>query len=212
MWTDSEPVLKQIFDVTSPLKGFVGNRISRIQDETKIDEWRYVPTDLNPADYITKGIRADEPEKWAIFHQGPAFLRDDESRWPKMTVNRHPTPPDPVVIYASTVDPHNPTSAAILKIVDNESNWYKKVMRIASCVRALRLWKGARARKNANPKNPSPLSMSDPVASDAEDGTTPVEASTIPSGGGSTPASPRWIDTSSFPYVIGHLEDRRQRG
>ena len=50
--------------------------------------------------------------------------------------------------------------------------------------------------------------MSDPAAGVAEDGTTPAEASTISSGGGSTPASSRWIDTSTFPYVIG--SDYRQ--
>ena len=201
MWTDSEAVLKQIFDVTTAPKGFVGNRIARIQDETTIDEWRYVPGTRNPADYITRGIRADEPEKWAIFHQGPDFLRDDESRWPEMTVNRHPTPPDPVVIYSSSVA--FPTSAAILKIADSEGNWYKKVLRIASCVRALRLWKIARGKKNANQTNLTSISMSDPATTDSEGGTTPAEASTAPSGGDSAPALPRWIDTSAWPQVNG---------
>ena len=91
MWTDSTAVLKWIFDTTSAPKGFVGNRVARLQDSTEVDEWRHVPGELNPADLITRGIRADEPEKWAEYHNGPAFLRDEEENWPEMIVERHPT-------------------------------------------------------------------------------------------------------------------------
>ena len=74
IWCDSTAVLEQIFDESSPPKGFVGNRVVRIQDATVADEWNYVPSTLNPADYITRGIRADEAKKWAIYHRGPDFL------------------------------------------------------------------------------------------------------------------------------------------
>ena len=42
MWTDSECVLKQIFNRTSNYRAYVANRLSKIHAATKVCEWRYV--------------------------------------------------------------------------------------------------------------------------------------------------------------------------
>ena len=142
IWCDSTAVLEQIFDESSPPKGFVGNRVVRIQDATVADEWNYVPSTLNPADYITRGIRADEAKKWAIYHRGPDFLRGPESGWPEMIVNRHPNPPDPIVMFAtSSGEAPTPSSAALLEMAESRSDWYDKTFRIASAIRARQAWR-----------------------------------------------------------------------
>ena len=190
MWTDSEPVLKQIFDQTTAPRGFVGNRIARIQDETSIDEWRYVPSSLNPADLITRGIRADETEKWAFFHKGPEFLRDAEERWPEMTVNRYPTPPDPIIIYASVVESTPIPLSAVLEMADRKGEWFNKVFRIASIVRAVRVWKTAVLRRAArNPFHSFPI-VEKPATPAPPPATAPAPAPATATAPAPIPAPP----------------------
>ena len=41
-------------------KPFVANRIGEIQLFTSPNQWRYVPTEFNPADYLTRGLKVLE--------------------------------------------------------------------------------------------------------------------------------------------------------
>jgi len=50
MWSDSECVLKWINDMDTRFPTFIKNRLTKIHELTKAVDWRYVPTDLNPAD------------------------------------------------------------------------------------------------------------------------------------------------------------------
>ena len=52
-WTDSTSVLAQL-RTQCKLKPFFAVRMSEILDSSYGDQWHYVPTDQNPADYITK--------------------------------------------------------------------------------------------------------------------------------------------------------------
>ena len=75
MWTDSQCVLKQIFDTTKNFKAFFSNRLSKIHAATDNKEWRYVDSKNNPADHASRGIQAHKMEKWDVFHNGPRFLK-----------------------------------------------------------------------------------------------------------------------------------------
>ena len=47
------------------LKRFVANRVDGIRQSTSPVDWRYVPTESNPADYGTRGLKPDAIEqKW----------------------------------------------------------------------------------------------------------------------------------------------------
>ena len=177
MWTDSEYVLKSIFDTTTAPRGFVGNRVARIQDETTAEQWNYVPSGDNPADLITKGIRADEPEKWRFFHEGPAFLRGPESGWPEMTVNRHPTPPDPVLL----VDVETVPLPMVLQLAEEPSEWVNKKFRVAAVVRAARVWmeKTEFLRLKSNPFETFPMVPENSTAAPAADETPTHQAEPI---------------------------------
>merc|ERR1711989_243806 len=63
---------------------FVSNRVNRVLLSTKAQEWRWVPTDLNPADVVSRGARPKEEEKWKLFYGGPAYIRKDEDCWPEI--------------------------------------------------------------------------------------------------------------------------------
>ncbi|XP_064637114.1 uncharacterized protein LOC135493593 [Lineus longissimus] len=83
-WTDSTTVLRYLKNVTKRFKSFVANRISEILETTNSDQWRYIPTHLNPADCCSRGMKAAAlcaDEQWKT---GPTFLRQEEDTWPRL--------------------------------------------------------------------------------------------------------------------------------
>ncbi|XP_052855621.1 uncharacterized protein LOC128264250 [Drosophila gunungcola] len=54
-WSDSSIVLAWIRQPPREFNVFVSNRIAKIQEMTKIVAWHHVPTDLNPADVVSRG-------------------------------------------------------------------------------------------------------------------------------------------------------------
>jgi len=83
-WTDSSGVLWWIRGHSRHFKPFVANRIGEIQAETSPERWRYVPTNDNPADYLTRGTTLDELSQLRSWWEGPAFLFKDEAYWPQL--------------------------------------------------------------------------------------------------------------------------------
>lgn len=86
-WCDSNVVLCWINKDPSKLKTFVANRISEILDLTNAKDWRHVPTDVNPADLISRGVNAHHLRDSSMWWLGPSFLFEDESKWPRLHQN-----------------------------------------------------------------------------------------------------------------------------
>lgn len=83
LWTDSLTVLEWIQSDSCRYKVFVGTRVSEIQELSDHRSWRYVNTQDNPADDITRGKSLQslaEPNRWS---QGPPFLKQGQEHWPK---------------------------------------------------------------------------------------------------------------------------------
>ena len=55
-WSDATVVLRYINNTSSRFRTFVANRIELIHTLTLADQWRYVLTDLNPADIASRGV------------------------------------------------------------------------------------------------------------------------------------------------------------
>ena len=53
------------------------------------DQWRHVSTAVNPADYLTRGVKVEELVnlKW----EGPEYLKQDESTWPRNVTDKEPS-------------------------------------------------------------------------------------------------------------------------
>ncbi|KAL6469323.1 hypothetical protein MHYP_G00228470 [Metynnis hypsauchen] len=81
-WSDSTTVLAWIKSESCRFKVFVGTRIAEIHEITDVSDWRYVDSELNPADDITRGktlMELSKPSRWT---QGPQFLLQDAESWP----------------------------------------------------------------------------------------------------------------------------------
>ncbi|XP_071153450.1 uncharacterized protein [Mytilus edulis] len=82
-WSDSCIVLHWLKS-SKPLKRFIANRVREITESTNQHEWRYCPTEYNPADLLTRGIDADQYINSVIWKKGPNWLTN-QTKWPEIT-------------------------------------------------------------------------------------------------------------------------------
>ena len=80
-FTDSTTVLWWL-RAHRELDVFVGNRICRILDQSRLSQWFYVNTKENPADIPTRGMSGKKLAKSKLWWEGPAFLRCNPDDWP----------------------------------------------------------------------------------------------------------------------------------
>ncbi|XP_058449453.1 uncharacterized protein LOC131429392 [Malaya genurostris] len=73
-WTDSTIVLHWIRSPPTIWKVFVSNRIAEVQRLTKGLAWRHVPTDQNPADHVSRGLRPGQMLNDALWWHASPFL------------------------------------------------------------------------------------------------------------------------------------------
>ena len=55
-WTDSNIVLGYIQNKTKRFKIFLAYKIHQIHESCRVEQWRYVPSKLNPADHASRGF------------------------------------------------------------------------------------------------------------------------------------------------------------
>lgn len=83
LWCDSKVTLSWIRSSPHLLQVFVGNRVSEIQKHAPAEFWHYVPSDHNPANYLSKGSSPGElvrnQDDWFL---GPKWLYQASSHWP----------------------------------------------------------------------------------------------------------------------------------
>lgn len=129
LWSDSTTALSWIRCPPRAFKPFVGVRVAEIQETHDPIIWRYVPTGLNPADALTKGIKVEQLESW---HKGPDFLKFPPSEWPNREVNKRSGNDDPErkPVTISVAQVKNVLEFA--KKFTNRSNDWKKIRRLTA--------------------------------------------------------------------------------
>ena len=89
-WTDSACVLYWIRGYSKKLKPFVANRVAEIQLFANPDQWRHVPTQMNPADCLTRGIKLSDLVNLKMWWKGPDCLEKDQEFWLKNEFQKIP--------------------------------------------------------------------------------------------------------------------------
>ncbi|GFS69892.1 DUF1758 domain-containing protein [Trichonephila clavipes] len=78
LWSDSMIVLSWIRKESYQLKTFVANRIATIQEMTSSEQWRYVATEDNPADFVSRGRDSLKLKTCELWWNGPKFLMSNQ--------------------------------------------------------------------------------------------------------------------------------------
>jgi hypothetical protein len=153
-WTDSMSVLRYIANTTIRFHTFVANRVTTIQEGSTLDQWRYVPTQDNPADATSRGINVDDQratKQWLS-----AFLWEPESEWPKSEFSRELLPEDPDVkkvhatLAAENLETNGENKTKTCTVTVDEifarySNWEPLKTTVAWLLRAQRGFKQRRS-------------------------------------------------------------------
>ncbi|KAJ0067393.1 hypothetical protein NL108_003442 [Boleophthalmus pectinirostris] len=80
-YTDSKVVLGYIYNQTRRFYVYVHNRVQRILQSTRSNQWKYVPSELNPADFGSRSVTAAQLSS-TTWLEGPAFLRKSSTQVP----------------------------------------------------------------------------------------------------------------------------------
>lgn len=110
-WCDSTIVLGWLLMTPSSLQVFVANRVVEIQELSDILDWKHVPTQDNPADYVSRGVNPNDLLSLDMYWSGPTWLELNDNFWPQNNVYQKDLPELRKIIQANTI-------AAIEDVVD----------------------------------------------------------------------------------------------
>nr|XP_043874409.1 uncharacterized protein LOC122764147 isoform X1 [Solea senegalensis] len=79
---DSQTVLGAIQRVSYGYKTFFANRVGEIQKAGLMQDWWWIPGDLNIADIITRGGAPEDLKENSTWQNGPEFLKWPLEEWP----------------------------------------------------------------------------------------------------------------------------------
>ncbi|KAL6470498.1 hypothetical protein MHYP_G00216170 [Metynnis hypsauchen] len=112
---------------TTRFRTFVANRVSAILENSDVEQWRHVSTDVNPADCASRGQRVDQFLKNTTWVSGPEFLHGPEENWPNTPLNHTQLASDDPEIKKVTVNrvevEENVTP--FKRLINHFSSWIK---------------------------------------------------------------------------------------
>ncbi|MBM6549259.1 hypothetical protein, partial [Streptococcus dysgalactiae] len=161
-WTDSAIVIHYIRNVRTRFSTFVANRVEFIHKETDVNQWRYVKSADNPADYCSRGLK--NLEKLRRWTDGPEFLRHREEDWPVHTIPEVSTSSIETkrLVLATNVHP----TESLLSKCDRFGDWTKLIRAVSWWTRfkiQLMMMTGSRPHNSLNvgPLLPSELKQAE---------------------------------------------------
>ncbi|MEM7284018.1 MAG: hypothetical protein AAF438_20615, partial [Pseudomonadota bacterium] len=149
-WSDSTTVLHFIRNESRRFQVFVANRLAEIHENTVQDQWHYVPTENSPADYVTRGLSADQfttPHRWL---GGPEFLLQSEENWPAFP-NRSDVAEEALSVETKKeVHTTQADDTATQRLLERYSSWDKLRLSAAWLLRYKEFLRGQVAKRKGD--------------------------------------------------------------
>ncbi|KAK9721103.1 Pao retrotransposon peptidase [Popillia japonica] len=82
-WCDSTIALAWIRTESVNWKTFVANRVAEVRESSLPEEWKHIPSALNPADIVSRGTSPEQLSQTTLWWHGPEFLKHNEELWPE---------------------------------------------------------------------------------------------------------------------------------
>ena len=195
--TDSTCVLRYIASEQQRFPVFVANRVRIIRDFSLLEQWEYVPSELNPADEASRGVSVDVFLRDSHWLQGPAFLTNDETTrsWstPGATAKEQENGDVEVTdVHVTTADHSEKT---ITQFMEYFSDWHRLKKAVAVFRKVFKILKDKVA--SHKPTRDQPL-----VSSTYRLTTYDFEEAEV--------AILRWLHGDVFPQEIGELSHIKQ--
>lgn len=80
MWSDSKTTISWIKSDHRRYKPFVAHRVNEILEGSELSDWRWLSSEMNPADFGTR-IRSNRRQSFCA--SKPSFLLESQSDWPE---------------------------------------------------------------------------------------------------------------------------------
>ena len=141
-WSDSQNVLWWIHGHSRDLKPFVANWVGKIQISTNPKQWRYIPTSLNPANILSRGMTAADLEHCDRWWKVPDFLKKPVDAWPAKLIKFNNTGYDEMKRSSSptTFTRTENSWVSVCKVVNgNEDNFLLEPRNYSSLLRLKRV-------------------------------------------------------------------------
>lgn len=97
-WSDSLTTNEK-----KPFKPFVANRVNEICQASTPQQWRHVPTSLNPADDASRGLDLRALKSNCSWLSGPSFLLEPEDQWPIKRIGNIPEDDNEVQVQSTVM-------------------------------------------------------------------------------------------------------------
>ena len=134
-WTDSKVVIVYISNDARRFHVFVANRVQQIRDRTSPSQWKYVESQINPADDASRGQNAQDLIENSRWWNGPEFLwrpLEDQGLLDDVV---YISPDDPEVRKISTMATQTQECFTLPDRLKYFSSWYRAKCAIAVCLR-----------------------------------------------------------------------------
>ena len=79
LWSDAKAVLNYLRNRNTNFGPCNMRRCNEIKQNTNIEDWNYIPTDLNIADVLSRGILLENPDALPSWFTGPNFMKEASS-------------------------------------------------------------------------------------------------------------------------------------
>ncbi|XP_064633640.1 uncharacterized protein LOC135491598 [Lineus longissimus] len=150
-WTDSKVVLGYISNEACRFHVFVANRVQKIRDVTKPEQWHHIATKENPADLASRGVTAMDLINTKQWWKGPIFLSKPGPIQPNTNIfQSSQEDPEMKKVKVLATQAKQDESADFLSRLDRFSSWHRMKRAVAVCLRMTKGLRDGRIKKHRN--------------------------------------------------------------